>query len=114
LALEVIEGADLGARAELAGHELVVGADPSSTLVLRDPRVSRFHVRITADDTGLLLRDRGSANGTYVGGLRVREVYLHDGARIELGDTVIVAKVGGGEQDIELSPDERFGAAFGR
>ncbi|HTJ44620.1 MAG TPA: sigma 54-interacting transcriptional regulator [Kofleriaceae bacterium] len=114
LALEVESGPDAGARAELAGHELVVGADPSSTLVLRDPKVSRFHFRVIADDTGLLLRDRGSANGTFVGGLRVREVYLHDGARIEVGDSVIVAKVGGGEQDIELSPDESFGAAIGR
>jgi transcriptional regulator with GAF, ATPase, and Fis domain len=114
LVLEVESGRDAGARAELAGHELVVGADPSSTLVLRDPRVSRFHFRVTADDTGLLLRDRGSANGTFVGGLRAREVYLHDGARIELGDTTLVARVGGGEQDIELSIDESFGAAIGR
>jgi DNA-binding NtrC family response regulator len=114
LALEVVEGPDAGARAELAGHELVVGADPSSTLVISDPRVSRFHFRVVADDTGLLLADRGSANGTYVGGLRVREVYLHDGARIEIGETVLVARVGGGEQEIELSGEESFGAAIGR
>ncbi len=114
LVLEVVEGPDMGARAELAGHELVVGKDPSNTLVLTDPKVSRFHLRVTADDTGLLLRDRDSANGTFVSGLRVREVYLHDAARIELGETVIVARVGGGEREIELSGEESFGAAIGR
>src|SRR5262249_1815745 len=86
----------------------------SSTLVLRDPKVSRFHLRITADDTGLLLRDRGSANGTFIAGMRVREVYLADGVRIELGDSALVAKIGGGEHEIELSGEESFGGALGR
>jgi DNA-binding NtrC family response regulator len=114
LTLEVITGPSTGARAELAGHELIVGSDPSNTLVLDDPRVSRFHLRIAADDLGLCLRDRGSANGTFIGGLRCREVYLHDGARIDLGESSIVARIGGGEDEIELSGDDRFGGAIGR
>ena len=114
LTLEVVEGPDAGARAQLAGPALAVGSDPSNQLVLTDPTVSRFHLRITADDRGILLVDRDSANGTVVAGLRVREVYLTDGARLEIGDSALVVRIGGGAQDIELSAEERFGAAVGR
>jgi len=114
LALEVIEGPDAGQRAEITGHELTVGSDRSNTLVLSDPKVSRFHFRVAADDLGFLLRDRGSANGTFVAGLRCREVYLDDAVRIEVGDTTIVARIGGGEREIELSGEDRFGGAMGR
>jgi DNA-binding NtrC family response regulator len=114
LGLEVVAGPDAGARAELGAGVLAIGTERSNQLVLTDPKVSRFHARITADDRGLLLVDRTSANGTWVGGMRVREAYLVDGARLELGDTAIVVRVGGAEQEIELSADERFGQAIGR
>src|SRR5688572_29438579 len=114
LAVEVVDGADAGKRAELHGGTLTIGTDPSNQLALADPKVSRFHCRITAEDHGLLLTDRSSANGTLVNGLRAREVYLADGARIELGDSALVARLGATEDEIELSPEERFGEAVGR
>jgi DNA-binding NtrC family response regulator len=114
LTVAVAEGPDAGASAELAGPALAVGTDPSNQLVLTDPTVSRFHLRITADDHGILVTDRDSANGTFVGGLRIKQAYLTDGVRLELGDTVLVASVGGGDQEIELSAEERFGGAVGR
>jgi DNA-binding NtrC family response regulator len=114
LSLEVIEGPSAGMKVEKGDLPLGIGADPSNQLVLADPKVSRFHCRITTDDHGHLLVDRGSANGTYVGGLRVREVYLADGARIELGDTALVARLDKTEDEIELSTEERFGEAVGR
>ena len=114
LTLEVVEGPDAGARVELGDAPVGVGTDPSNQLALTDPKVSRFHCRVTADDHGLLLTDRASANGTFVAGLRAREVYLADGARVELGDTTIVARIADREDEIELSADERFGDAIGR
>jgi DNA-binding NtrC family response regulator len=114
LTLAVVEGPDAGASVELAGPALAIGTDPSNQLVLTDPTVSRFHLRITADDSGLLVTDRDSANGTFVAGLRVKQAYLTDGARLELGDSVLVATIGDGDREIELSAEERFGGAVGR
>jgi DNA-binding NtrC family response regulator len=114
LTIAVVEGPDAGASAELAGPALAIGTDPSNQLVLTDPTVSRFHLRITADDSGLLVTDRDSANGTFVAGLRVKQAYLTDGARLELGDSVLVATIGDGDREIELSAEERFGGAVGR
>ncbi len=66
---------------------LVIGRGPSAALRLADERVSRRHaeVRYVGGQT-LLLRDLGSANGTYVRGKRVHEQLLRSGDRIELGD----------------------------
>ena len=114
LSLEVIEGPSAGQKVDKGDRPLGIGADPSNQLVLEDPKVSRFHCRITTDDHGHLLVDRGSANGTHVGGLRAREVYLADGARIELGESVLVARLDKTEDEIELSTEERFGEAVGR
>ncbi len=114
LALEVVDGPGVGTRAELRDTPLTIGSDPSNQLVLKDPKVSRFHGRIDADDHGLLYTDRGSANGTAIAGLRVRGVYLADGARLELGDSALLVRIDGDEDVIELSAEERLGGAIGR
>ena len=59
-------------------------------LVLDDARVSRHHARLRARHGMLVLTDLGSTNGGRVNGVRVDEVVLGVGDRIELGDTVLV------------------------
>lgn len=56
--------------------EVILGRDPTCTLVLDNPVVSARHARITRNrPSGLLLEDLGSTNGTYVNGRRIqREV----------------------------------------
>jgi FHA domain len=72
--------------------DMTLGRAPGSTVVLADPKVSRLHARIHADDPkrnghGLILEDAGSSGGTWLDGVRVTEpVALHDGAKIRLGD----------------------------
>ena len=114
LSVQVSAGPDQGASAVMAGRELAIGADPSNHLVLSDPHVSRFHCRILADDRGYRLVDAGSANGTFVAGVRVRDVYLPEPARIEVGETTLSVSTGETEHEIELSPEEHFGQSIGR
>jgi len=60
-----------------AGQSLRIGRDPHSDLVVDDPRVSRSHALIQCDPGGqILLRDIGSANGTFAAGRRVDNRYL--------------------------------------
>ena len=42
-------------------------------VVLGDDTVSRYHCRIIQDDTGYILVDNASTNGTFVNKVRVRE-----------------------------------------
>jgi DNA-binding NtrC family response regulator len=114
LSLAVVAGPDLGASAVLAGRELRIGADPANHLTLDDPSVSRFHCRVVADDRGYRLIDENSANGTHLNGVRVRDAYLPDPARIEIGGSALSVSFGEGEREIELSAAEHFGGAIGR
>ena len=60
-----------------------------------DGRVSRHHARIAGRRGTLVYADLGSTNGSRVNGVRVGELVLGAGDRIELGDTVIVVEVAG-------------------
>jgi adenylate cyclase len=53
-----------------------VGRGPESELHLDDDTVSRQHAELTPDDTGIALRDLGSANGTLVNGARIARTRL--------------------------------------
>ena len=55
---------------------VLVGRDPGATIVLADPEVSALHCELRAVSEGVLVRDLGSTNGTFVGSLRAREVIV--------------------------------------
>src|SRR6185312_3503355 len=84
-----------------------------SELVLRDPHVSRQHLRIYAEREWVL-RDLGSTNGTRVGGVRVREAILDDGALIECGASRLRFSFTEAPMRIELAPDDGFEGLVGR
>lgn len=51
----------------------VVGRNPGASLCIPSPTVSREHAELTVVDRGLLLRDLGSTNGTFVNGIRIQQ-----------------------------------------
>jgi two-component system, NtrC family, response regulator GlrR len=101
-----------GPHVELVSSEqrVVVGSHPSANLVVADSTVSRFHFEIISDGEGHLLRDLGSKNGTEISGLRVREVYLQQRARIQIGRSQLSFALLGESDEFKLHPDTRFGA----
>jgi len=66
-----------------------IGARPDCDVVLGDSTVSRVHAEIVRGRDGTILRDLGSTNGTFVGPVRVREVYLTPETRFRVGKTEI-------------------------
>ncbi|MEU9046057.1 MULTISPECIES: FHA domain-containing protein [unclassified Kitasatospora] len=63
-----------------------VGRDPTSEIVLDDPRVSWHHAILRATDGHWLLEDVGSTNGTYDQGHRVSREDVGPGTRLRFGD----------------------------
>jgi hypothetical protein len=66
-----------------------VGRDPSSDLVLNDPKCSRRHAVIETGPEGVIIRDSGSANGIYVNGHKTERSRIRDGDLIKLGDVLV-------------------------
>lgn len=65
--------------------EILIGRDPTCDIVIADRQVSRFHTRITFTETGTLMEDMGSKNGTYLNGDLISvNLYLQDGDSIQV------------------------------
>jgi EAL domain-containing protein (putative c-di-GMP-specific phosphodiesterase class I) len=67
----------------------VIGRKPDASLCLPSPTVSREHAELTIIENGLLLRDLGSTNGTYVNGTRINQpCTVHHGDLLQFGQAV--------------------------
>jgi serine phosphatase RsbU (regulator of sigma subunit) len=70
---------------------VTIGRASDCTIPIRDRFLSRRHAEIVPVAGDWILKDCGSANGTWVNGRRVeRETVLSSGDRIRLGDSEIV------------------------
>ena len=113
MSLSVVAGPDVGARA-VVGRSLRVGTSPDVELTLQDRAVSRVHLQLDVDETGLVvLRDLGSKNGVWIGGARVREAELPDGARIQCGATVLEVRTTHEDVALEALEADRLGPMLG-
>ena len=78
-------------RQQLNGESASIGRASDCTIPIKDRYLSRKHAEIVPVSGGWMLRDCGSANGTYINGMRVdRDQNLPSGDRIRLGDTEIL------------------------
>lgn len=112
--LRVAEGENEGAEVSCERAQATVGSAPTNDLVLDDPAVSRVHAAIEVDDNGYLLVDRDSKNGSFLNGLRVRQVYLEDGTEFRLGNTTVRFELGEETTEVQFSGKERFGDLLGK
>ena len=83
LALEVIEGPDLGGVFPLPKDEPQLIGRSSEALPLSDPTISRRHAELTPDGDTWYLQDLSSANGTFLNGR-----LLTDRISLRIGDEV--------------------------
>jgi DNA-binding NtrC family response regulator len=117
LTLEVRREAGRGPRVVVhEGPVCCIGTHSSNDLALFDPSVSRFHCKLTCDESGWRVQDNGSLNGTELNGVRIRDADLRDEGTLTLGDCVL--HVRGLESSTAVSPPddeplESFGALAG-
>jgi len=78
----------------------VVGRDQNAGLVVSHPTVSRRHCEILDLNGGLVVRDTGSANGTFVGKTKVTEALLRPGDELTIGPLTFRAEY---EPEVELT-----------
>ena len=87
-------------RQPLQGDTVSIGRASDCSIPIKDRYLSRKHAEIIAVGDAWMLKDLGSANGTYLNGARVeRNEPLRTGDRIRLGDTEIVFETSGVSTD---------------
>lgn len=74
----------------LTAPKTVIGRGSTSDIVIDDPGISRNHLEIDITDSGVVARDMGSTNGTYVEGHQTPAATLLDGNTITIGRTRIL------------------------
>lgn len=72
----------------LGEAQFVVGRDPTSDLVVSERAVSRHHARFEKKESGFVVTDLGSTNGTWVNGERIASEKLNSGDRIRIGGRI--------------------------
>jgi DNA-binding NtrC family response regulator len=91
---------------------VVVGRDGGVNIVIEDPEVSAIHCELRATDQGILVRDLGSTNGTFVGAMRVHEVVVRTPTDIGLGATRITVEPST-KQRVDVGFADHFGPLVG-
>lgn len=66
--------------------EIYLGRGKDNEIVIKDPYISKKHLKIVKDEGNYYLEDLGSANGTFLNGDKVLDVVkLKNGDRIRIG-----------------------------
>jgi len=67
------------------GQAIVIGRDGACDVVIPDRQVSRYHARLQPTDSGVVLEDLGSKNGSFCNGVRINEPQvLQDGDLVQI------------------------------
>jgi pSer/pThr/pTyr-binding forkhead associated (FHA) protein len=88
----------------------LIGRHKDNDLQLRDACVSRNHAEVRFDGERWWVRDLGSANGTYLDGLRIENVPLPERGELELGrgGPVLALEVERPRKVEELPAEKKF------
>ncbi|MEO8216311.1 MAG: SpoIIE family protein phosphatase [Acidobacteriota bacterium] len=101
------------ARHVLPHENITLGRAAECTIPIKDRYLSRKHAELVPGDGNWVLKDCGSANGTYLNGVRLdRESALKSGDRIKMGDTELVFQTEVSTDRLVSVPDSRVSATI--
>ncbi|MCC6352815.1 MAG: FHA domain-containing protein [Verrucomicrobiae bacterium] len=84
-ALQIFAGYQTARHFPLERQLLKIGRSMDNDIVIADPSVSRYHARLEVHDFGVILRDLGSRNGTWLMSHRICDVVLQPDDSLHFG-----------------------------
>jgi predicted component of type VI protein secretion system len=93
--LHLVKGNPQGKQVEVPLGTLTIGRAEDSDLIIASTRVSRHHCEILNEANRVLVRDKGSGNGTLVNGEKVQEQMLNPGDEVQVGPLTFAVEIGG-------------------
>lgn len=106
--LIVMDGQLKGQKTALDVGLTRIGRRDSNDCVLQDESVSGTHCEIEKDDSGFILRDLGSTNGTKVNNEEIKEQRIFRNDVIMVGDVTLTIE---GDDVPDAGDDEPFSVA---
>jgi len=91
---------------------VLVGRDASAPVVIDDPEVSGLHLELRALPEGVLVKDLGSTNGTFIGPVRVREAIVSAPTEVRIGGSTLVVEPSA-KKRVDVGFADRFGSLVG-
>ncbi len=91
---------------------VVVGRDEGVQVVLADPEVSSIHCELRAINEGILVKDLGSTNGTFIGALRIREAVVTTTTEVTVGQSKLHLEPAA-KRRVDVGFADRFGPLVG-
>lgn len=80
----------------ITNSKTLFGRSVECEIILADPHISSKHMCVEKDDDAFKLKDLGSANGTFVNDVRVKDsLVLEDGDKVRMGSTILIFSSGG-------------------
>jgi DNA-binding NtrC family response regulator len=101
-----------GATYAIDVDALIIGRDAGAGIVLVDMEVSAFHCELRAVSEGVLVKDLGSTNGTFLGPVRVREAIVVTPSELTLGRSKVLIEPQA-KRRVEVGFSDRFGPLVG-
>jgi len=109
--LHLVRGNPHGKQVEIPPGTTAVGRAEDSDLIIASTRVSRHHCEIINEETRLLVRDKGSGNGTLVNGEKVEEQVLNAGDEIQIGPLTFRVEIEGASKASAPAPASKAAPA---
>ncbi len=94
--LLIVEGTGQGTRFQIGRQRVGIGRGADNAVRVPDSEASRFHAAIQWEDSGFVLTDLGSANGTFLNGAQIDRHRVVDGDQFQVGRTVLLVRILGG------------------
>ena len=83
-------------------EEIRIGSMDDNDVVISEDTVSRYHCRIAQEETGYVLIDQRSTNGTFINKVRVREAFLKPGSIVSVGQSQL--RFNAREEEVQIVP----------
>ena len=103
-----------GQSVEFQKRLIFIGSHPDCDFCIQEASISRHHAKIELDETGYRLVDLESKNGTFIGDLRVNDIYLNSPLSFRCGAVQIDFELGGDAIEVSISRQNHFGNLLGQ
>jgi hypothetical protein len=92
ITLTMRKGSKPGQQFTFAQDTIALGRRDDNDVVIDNPQISRRHASLSWEEGEFVLRDLGSANGTFLNAVRITEPHaLREGDAIALGSDVVLS-----------------------